>query len=105
MKFNNIHNFSKGWIVGDFEPTLIPNSPVTIGILHCKKGHAADGHFHKMHTEYNIIISGKAQIENVICNSGDIFVYEPLDRANVVYLEDTTVLVIKYPSINGDKYE
>lgn len=105
MKFDKIDKFYNGWIVGDFEPTLIPNCLVTVGILHCKKYHSADGHFHKKHTEYNIVISGKAEIGDVVCEAGDIFIYEPFDRANVVYLEDTTLLVIKYPSTTGDKYE
>jgi hypothetical protein len=105
MKFDKISNFYNGWIVGDFEPSLITNSPVTVGILQCEKNHKADGHFHKLHTEYNVIISGKALIDGVIYTNGDVFIYEPMDKANVIYLEDTILVVIKYPSIKGDKYE
>lgn len=105
MKFDKVDNFYKGWVVGNFTPSLIPDADITVGILHCEKGHQADGHYHKLHTEYNIIVSGQAQIDGNIYKAGDIFVYEPMDRSNVMYLENTTLVVIKYPSVNGDKYE
>ena len=105
MKFDNISTFYNGWVVGDFQPSLIPTSSVTVGILHLKEGHIADGHYHKLHTEYNIIVAGKALIEDVVYGAGDMFIYEPYDKANVVYLEDTTLVVIKHPSVSGDKYE
>jgi hypothetical protein len=105
MKFNNINNFHRGWIVGNFVPSLIPNTDMDIGLLVCEKDHIADGHYHKLHTEHNIIVSGKALINDSVYTDGDIFIYEPYDRSIVRYLETTTLLVIKHPSVKGDKYE
>ena len=105
MKFNSINNFHRGWLVGNFEPSLIPTTDIDVGLLFCEKGHVADGHYHKLHTEYNIIVSGKAQINDSVYTVGDIFIYEPYDKSTVQYLENTTLLVIKHPSVKGDKYE
>ena len=104
MKFGNINNFERGWIVGDFEPSLFKTKSNDIGILRVNKGDKSDGHFHKKHIEYNIIINGKVKIQDSILIENDIFIYEPLDKSYVEFLEDTTLLVIKNPSTNNDKF-
>jgi hypothetical protein len=38
-------------------------------------------------------------------NSGDVFVFEKGEVANPVFLEDCVVVVVKVPSIPGDKFE
>ena len=55
MKFGNINNFVRSWIVGDFEPSLFKTKSNDIGILRVNKGDKSDGHFHKKHIEYNIM--------------------------------------------------
>jgi hypothetical protein len=100
----NIENFKNGWIVGNFEPSLFKSESVDIGILFLKSGEKGDGHFHKIHTEYNIIINGKAKINENILINGDIFIYNPFEKSNVEYLEDTTLLVVKTPATKNDKY-
>jgi quercetin dioxygenase-like cupin family protein len=106
MIFSSIKNFKNGWIVGNFTPSLFPANENDIGVLFLDKGHKSDTHYHKLHTEYNVIIKGKVLISNIneIKTSGDIFIFEPNDRSYLEYLEDTILLVIKNPSTNGDKY-
>jgi len=103
MKIDNISNYYKGWILGNFNPSLF-NANIDIGILHLLKGHKSDNHFHKIHVEYNIIITGKAKVDGIILSSGDIFIYNPLEKSNVEFLEDCILLVIKNPSSKNDKY-
>lgn len=100
----NIKDFKNGWLVGNFEPSLFSCDQLDIGILYLKSGECGDGHFHKNHTEYNIIITGKAKINDKILNSGDIFIYNKFEKSNVQYIEDTILLVIKNPSTKNDKY-
>ena len=68
MKFGNVGSFTRGWLVGDFEPSLF-----------------------------------KAK-DNDILIEDDIFIYEPLDKSHVEFLEDTILLVIKNPSTKNDKH-
>lgn len=104
MKIDKINNFKNGWILGNFKPSLFDTSEIDVGIIDCKKGHLSDGHYHKQHTEYNIIISGKAKIQNILLTEGDIFIYEPYEKSNIEYIEDTKLLVIKNPATKNDKF-
>ena len=100
----NIESFHKGWIIGNFEPSIFKTTELDIGILDLKSGEIGDGHFHKQHVEYNIIIQGKAKIKDKIYSDGDIFIYNPFERSDVEYLSNTKLLVIKTPATKNDKY-
>lgn len=104
MLKTHISSFKNGWIIGDFFPSLFQSKELEIGHLKLKAGEKADGHFHKKHTEFNYIIRGKAKIEQEVFGDGDFFIYEPYDKANVEYLEDTDLLVIKTPAVKNDKF-
>ena len=43
-------------------------------------------------------------IQNKELNEGDIFIFNPYEIADPIFLEDCTVLIIKTPSVPGDKY-
>lgn len=62
-------------------------------------------HYHKKSTEINILIRGKMQIQDQILIEGDVFIFQPYEIADPVFLEDCEVLIVKTPSIPGDKYE
>jgi len=104
MKFGNMQDFKRGWVVGNFEPSLFNSLVNDIGVLRIEKGVVSDGHYHKEHTEYNIIITGSVMVGNRILTNDDIFIYERLDESLVEFLEDTILLVIKNPSTKNDKY-
>jgi len=104
MKFSNINDFKNGWFLGDFEPSILHSSEIEIGHLSLKKGHKADGHFHKSHIEINYIVCGKALIGDRILNVGDFFIFEPFDKSFVEYLEDSEIIVIKNPAVKNDKF-
>lgn len=99
-----IEDFVRGWIVGDFEPSIVKTKDVEIGVLELKAGEKADNHFHKNHTEYNLIISGTARSKNRFFFEGDFFIFHPNEKTDVVYLEDTKLLVIKTPATKDDKH-
>ena len=39
MKFGNVNNFTRGWIIGDFEPSLFKTKDNDIGILRINRSH------------------------------------------------------------------
>jgi mannose-6-phosphate isomerase-like protein (cupin superfamily) len=104
MKIDNIGNYKNGWLIGNFVPNLFKSEDFEIAHMTLPSGHKADGHFHKKSTEINYIVSGKAVVEGQELSRGDMFVYEPMDRAYVEYLEDTDIIVIKIPSSKDDKF-
>jgi quercetin dioxygenase-like cupin family protein len=103
MIIDNILLYKNGWILGNFQPSLF-DSNIDIGILRFEKGHKSDNHYHKLHTEYNIIIEGSAYVNGVLLSNGDIFIYKPMEKSKVEFIENTTLLVIKNPSTKNDKF-
>jgi quercetin dioxygenase-like cupin family protein len=105
MKKYNIADFWKGWVIGNFEPSLLKTKDFEVGLLSHAKGEKWPKHYHKVGTEYNVLVKGSMTIGGVLMNSGDVFVFQPEDVADPVFHEDCQVLCIKVPSIPGDKYE
>lgn len=104
MKIFKLGDMIGDWFVGNFEPTAFSTSGCEVAL----KKHAKDEywapHTHKIATEINLVVSGKVTVQGVQFNEGDIFVMEPNDIADPVFLEDSVIVVVKVPSIKGDKY-
>lgn len=99
-----IKDFTRGWIIGDFQPSIVQTTDLEIGILKLQAGHKADGHWHGKHTEWNIVLTGCARLNGKLYFEGDIFVFEPFEKATVEYLQDTKLLVVKSPAVKDDKH-
>ena len=104
MQVSNIKSFTNGWFIGNFEPTLFKTKDFEIAHHTYPQGYTAPLHFHKEATEYNYIICGKLKIKDLILSNGDIFVYSPGEVSEVEFLEETSLIIIKTPSVIGDKF-
>lgn len=104
MKVDNLNNFFKGWIIGNFEPTLLKTTDFEVGIKKYKKGDKEDSHHHKISTEYTVIVDGNVKMNNIEYADGSIIIIEPSDRTDFEALTDVTTIVVKTPSSNNDKY-
>jgi len=104
MSIDDINRFKNGWLIGFFSPTLFFSPQVEVAIHDYKKGYKGEAHCHRLATEYNIIISGKVIASKLELEAGQIFIYQPDEISDVVFLEDTKLLIIKTPSVPGDKY-
>ena len=67
-------------------------------------GDTEQAHYHKIATEFTVILSGKVRMNNTEYVQGDIVVMEPGDITNFEVLEDTVNVVVKIPGANHDKY-
>lgn len=105
MKIDNIKNFINGWFIGDFDPSILKTKDFEIGIKFFKKNQKPDVHFHKIATEYNYIIKGEVIINNKKLKEKDMFILYPNEIVNAKFLKNCQFLVIKVPSIKGDKYK
>ena len=68
-----------------------------------KKGDTWDNHYHENVTEVSLFLKGKVKVNNEIFSTGDILVINPYEIVDPLFLEDTEVIIIKTPSIIGDK--
>lgn len=104
MQFDNIQRFFRGWYVGNFEPSIFKTDGFEVGLLTHSKGEKWPKHLHKIATEINLLVEGKMIIGGREISSGDIFVILPNEVAEPEFLTDCKLVVIKTPSIPGDKY-
>jgi quercetin dioxygenase-like cupin family protein len=105
METKRIEDFVRGWIIGDFDPSILKTKDFEVAVLSHKKGEVWPKHYHRVATEYNVMLDGKMLIGGKELVSGDIFIFNPEEIADPIFLEDCRVLVIKVPSVIGDKYE
>ena len=105
MQKHRIEDFKGGWFVGNFTPTSYSTDQFEVCFKKHEKGEAWPTHYHKKSHEINLLVKGKMQIQDQILVEGDIFIFSPYEIADPVFLEDCEVLIVKTPSVPGDKYE
>lgn len=104
MEILKMKDMKGGWFVGNFEPAAYKTEQFEVGYKHHSKGEKWDTHYHKEGTEINYLVKGKMIIQNKELNEGDIFILNPFEIADPEFLENCIVLIVKTPSIPGDKF-
>ena len=105
MKILKLRDMHKGWFVGNFTPTSFSTSLFEACYRVHSKGEVWECHTHKIAIEINLLIRGKMTMCGKILNAGDIFIVNPGELADPVFLEDCEIVCIKTPSVPGDKYD
>ena len=104
MKLHNIKDVIRGWFIGDFEKAVFKTKNCETAIKEYKAGDYEQKHLHKIATEISVIINGKVLMNGKTYKKGDIIVMEPGEATDFKALTDVTNVVVKIPSIIGDKY-
>ncbi|MCR4832374.1 MAG: hypothetical protein K5900_02270 [Butyrivibrio sp.] len=104
MIVDNLSNMTKGWFIGNFEPSLLKTNDVEVAVKSYKAGDHEDKHYHKIATEYTVIIDGEVEMNGVRYKAGDIIVMEPGESTDFTAVTDSTNVVVKIPGANNDKY-
>ena len=107
MIIKKIKNMKKGWFIGNFKPSVLKTKKFEIALHEHKAGKLSKSHdhYHKIATEYNLIVTGKMKIGKKIINKGDIFIIKPYEVSkDVVFLKKTSLICVKLPSVPTDKY-
>jgi quercetin dioxygenase-like cupin family protein len=104
MRMHRIEDFKNGWFVGDFEPSVLRTSAFEVSLMHHKKGAYIPLHYHHLVEEINVLVSGSMTCNGRLLTPGDLFIFEKDEVSDCVVHEDTTIVVVKSPSVLGDKY-
>ena len=104
MKTSKLSEMTKGWFVGNFEPTLYRTNDVESAVKSYKAGDYEAAHYHKIATEITVIISGTVRMNGIEYGEGDIIVIEPGEATDFLAVTDSVNAVIKIPGANNDKY-
>ena len=103
MKTHKLKDFTRGWLIGDFEPSIFKTKDFEVSIMRVDQGKTHNKHLHKIAEEITIIVSGKFKINGEVFNAGDIIHLEPGESSETECLESGVQTVIKIPSVIGDK--
>lgn len=104
MKVSRIEDYKQGWFAGNFEPTAFRSTDFEVGYRTHKKGEVCDTHYHKVGTEINLLVKGSMTLQGVTLKSGDVFIIYPFEITDPIFHEDCSIVVVKTPSLPGDKY-
>lgn len=104
MKKYNLNQFTRGWLIGDFEPSISRTKDFEFMIRYYKSGEFEKKHVHKIADEVTVIVKGVFLMNNEKYTEGDIIHLLPGDSTDFECLEDGITAVIKTPSVIGDKY-
>ena len=103
MEKHQIEDFFKGWIVGDFSPSLHRNSDFELAVKFFKKGQVEAAHKQLIATEITVVIEGEIRLGSSYFTRGDIISIPPNEVADFESLTDSSLVCIKFPSIPNDK--
>ncbi len=104
MKIFRQKKWELGWMIGNFHPTMLKSPHFEVCYKVHKKGEKYEVHTHHIATEYNYIIRGSMIIMGKKLYTGDAFIIEPYEIADPTFQKKTELIVVKIPSIPGDKY-
>jgi hypothetical protein len=83
---------------------LLKTSDFEVACKHYKKGDSEKRHTNKIAVELTLIVKGEVKMNDAIYRSEDIVVMFPGENTDFWVLEDTISVVVKTPSVIGDKY-
>lgn len=104
MKIYKLKKFTRGWIIGNFTPSIIKTRDFEIGVKYYKKGAKEKAHYHKVAEEITIVTSGSCKLNNKVFKKGDIVCVRPNEIVEFEAVNNCTNTVIKIPSAKGDKF-
>ena len=99
-----LKRYSKGWFIGHFEPTLLLTKEFEVGIKHYRAGDCEPAHHHKVAIEFTAVVNGRVRMGEEEVGPGEIVKISPGQSMGFLAITDATTVVIKVPSVAGDKY-
>lgn len=105
MKRFRLEDFSGGWFVGDFEPSVMRTGECEIAVKSLSRNSAEPAHYQMEATEITLVISGACRLGNQRLETGDLLVIGPNEVADFEALTDVVLVAVKVPSLPTDKVE
>jgi len=104
MKTYRLDDMTKGWFVGNFDPAVLKTDAAEVAVKSYTSGTVEAKHYHKVAPEVTLIVSGSVRMNEDHYGAGDIILIEPGEATDFEALSDVTTVVVKLPSVAGDKY-
>ncbi len=104
MRHYRLEDMRGGWFVGGFQPTALASDAAEVAVKQYREGDREAAHVHRVATEVTLILEGEAVMAGRTWRSGDIVVLDPGEPTDFAALTDVMTVVVKLPSVPGDKY-
>ncbi|HWJ91870.1 MAG TPA: hypothetical protein VNR87_12200 [Flavisolibacter sp.] len=104
MERFDLKDFTGGWFVGDFDPTIVKTDAFEVAVKSYPAGAKEKKHYHKIATELTLITNGRVKMNGNEFGSGSIIRIEPGEATDFEALTDVTTVVVKVPSAKNDKF-
>ena len=85
-------------------PSLLKTNDVEVAVKKYKAGDTEEEHYHKVATEFTMILKGKVRMMGIEYNEGEILTISPMESTDFLALTDVTTVVVKVPGASNDKY-
>ena len=103
MIFGKVADYTRGWFIGDFEPSLVRLQDFETCYKSFGAGEREPTAVQLKATELTLVVHGEAQINGVTLKEGDLCLVLPGETADFFAVTDCKVVGIKFPSIADDK--
>jgi quercetin dioxygenase-like cupin family protein len=104
MKKFDLKSMIGGWFIGDFDPSLLKTTEMEVSVKRYKAGDYESEHFHKVATEYTVIIEGEAEMSGGKYYKDDIIIISPNESTYFRAITDVVTVAVKIPGAKNDKY-
>lgn len=104
LELHRLEDFTKGWFVGDFQPTLLSTCAVEVAVKHYRAGEHEASHHHRVAEEITVIVAGTVRMSGEEIGPGQIVRIAPGQSTDFLAVTDATTVVVKLPCVRGDKY-
>ncbi|MFN0019025.1 MAG: hypothetical protein ACKVP0_12245 [Pirellulaceae bacterium] len=104
MRVLNLANMVGGWFAGHFSPTVMQTGDFEAAVKYYKRGDREASHHHKIAEEITVVAAGSVRMFGQVFRQGEIIHLDPGDSTDFEALEDAITVVVKRPSVAGDKY-
>ena len=104
MKPFRLQDMHGGWFVGDFLPTCLKTPVAEVAYKIYQAGQSEPRHVHRVATEVTLVAYGRVRMNDRELSGGDIIVLNPGEDSSFEAIEASATVVVKLPSVAGDKY-
>jgi hypothetical protein len=104
LERHSLDQFAKGWFIGHFSPTLLDTDSVEVAIKRYQAGETEASHHHKIAVELTAVVIGSVRMAGEVFGPGEIVRIAPGQSTDFTALTDAITVVVKLPSVEGDKY-
>lgn len=98
-----LSDFKLGWVIGNFEPSILNTPNFEFAVKSYKAGEKEELHHQKIAIEVTVVVVGTCQLGSETLTAGDVIRLDPLESASFEAITDCTVAAIKTPSLPSDK--